>query len=183
MDEVLPDEQAICVECGMCCDGTLFLYAHLNTGERGNLPPLIEEKSYSSDGRDYFRLPCDYFSGRCTIYSLKKADVCSAFRCMLLKNYETGGISVEDAIKTVHDARAILEEITGQFYRITGYRGKAFFKEMLREMGRMQEKTAGGTPDPDFELLLARCNILEALLIRHFLPEGEFEKYMVPDNS
>ena len=31
-------EQEICVTCGFCCDGTLFKYAVLQSGERGNLP-------------------------------------------------------------------------------------------------------------------------------------------------
>ena len=35
------EEQRICVGCGCCCDGTLFVNAGLNPGERGGLPGQI----------------------------------------------------------------------------------------------------------------------------------------------
>ena len=46
-------------------------------------------------------------------------------------------------------------------------------------------KAAGGESPVghEYDLLLARCNIFEALLIKHFLSEGEFEKYMMPDKE
>jgi len=36
-----------------------------------------------------------------------------------------------------------------------------------------------GVPAGDFEMLLIRCNILEALLIKAFMPAEEFEKYVM----
>ncbi|MBE0674536.1 MAG: hypothetical protein IH591_07745, partial [Bacteroidales bacterium] len=85
--EAPAEEQAICVVCGFCCDGTLFVNAGLNQGERGSgLPEKIEQASFSEGGRDYFRLPCNYFSGKCSIYDRNRADVCSSFRCQLLKD-------------------------------------------------------------------------------------------------
>ncbi|MBK7488875.1 MAG: hypothetical protein IPI74_03485 [Bacteroidales bacterium] len=94
------------MNCGLCCDATLFLHATLQPGERGHLPEKIEEAGSTGDGGDYFLLPCGYFSGACTIYDCQRADVCSTFRCRLLKVFAGGGISQADALRTVREAVA-----------------------------------------------------------------------------
>ncbi len=37
-----PKEQDLCVNCGFCCDGTIFMHAVLIQGEKGNLPEKIQ---------------------------------------------------------------------------------------------------------------------------------------------
>jgi hypothetical protein len=180
--EVSTEEQSICVACGMCCDGTLFLHAYLNAGERGNLPEKIERQSYSKDGKDYFRLPCGYFKGLCMIYDRERADVCSAYRCQLLKNYAAGRITLDAAMKVVHDAVNTRKELMAQYMIFSGSRRRIFFKKLLRELGKIQEGASAEVPVRiEYDMLLARCNIFEALLIKHFLSDAEFEKYMKPD--
>lgn len=182
--EVSSEEQAICVTCGMCCDGTLFMHAHLNAGERGNLPEKIERQSYSKGGKDYFRLPCRYFKGWCTIYDRERADVCSGYRCQLLKNFEAGKITLETGMKVVFDAINMRKEIMARFSAFSGSTRRLYFKKLLRELGKTQEGASAEVPvSLEYEMLLARCNIFEALLIKHFLSEGEFEKYMMPESK
>ena len=53
-DQAPAEEQKICVGCGFCCDGTLFVHAVLNPGERGSLPEKIEENAYSEGEKDLF---------------------------------------------------------------------------------------------------------------------------------
>jgi len=53
-------EQQICLKCGLCCDGTMFVQAIPQKGEKGNLPEKIE-KNYKKDTEgEYFKLPCPY---------------------------------------------------------------------------------------------------------------------------
>jgi len=164
----------------MCCDGTLFLHAHLDAGERGNLPEKIEENSYSKDGKDYFSLPCLYFDVKCTIYDQKKANVCSGYRCQLLKDFAEGRLTPDDALAVVIDAVTMRDQILVQFKAFSGSSHKIYFKKLLREMGKIQESfEEGATVDPAFDMLLARCNIFEALLIRHFSPAREFDKMIM----
>jgi len=174
------DEQKICIKCGMCCDGTLFFHAHLDPGERGNLPEKIEENSYSKDGKDFFRLPCPYFDGRCTIYDQKKANVCSGYRCQLLKDFAEAKLTLDEALMVVSDALTMRDQILEQYRVFSCSRRKIYFKKLLREMGKIQESLEDGAPaDWGFEMLLAQCNIFEALLIRHFSPAGEFDKMIM----
>lgn len=172
-----PDEQKICVTCGFCCDGTLFLHAHLNPGERGHLPAKIEQAGYSVEGNDYFRLPCSYFDRKCTIYNEKKADVCSDYRCQLLKDFAVGSITLEGALAVVREGKQMRARVMNDFKKFSGRREEIYFKQLLREMGKIQESAnEARNVSKEFEILMARCNIFEALLIKHFLFKGEFEK-------
>ena len=174
------EEQAVCIGCGLCCDGTLFAYAVLNPGERGNLPEKLEEQSYTEDGKDYFSLPCQYFEGKCMIYNLKRADVCSSYRCRLLKDLAAAKITTDDAHGLVYGAKEMRDEILEHYRDLSGEKERIHFKELLVKLGK-----PGKTPDEGstyiakYDLLIARCNILEALLIKYFRPEEDFEKMIM----
>lgn len=170
-------EQEVCVGCGFCCDGTLFLQAGLRKGEKGGLPDKIERNVVSGKEGDYFVLPCGYFDGKCTIYASKRAVVCSAYRCQLLNNMAESKITLSEARETVLKARRLREEILNEFRQITGYDGPLYFRKVLSEMGKLiQGSKDGGTGVEKIEILMARCNIFESLLIKHFRSESDFDK-------
>jgi hypothetical protein len=171
------EEQEICKECGLCCDGTLFSFAGLYPGERSDLPEKIKKKSFTEGDKDYFYLPCLYFSGKCTIYTFKRADVCSSYRCQLLKDLSEGKMTMDVAHGLVRKAIKMRTEIMEQYRTISGEKRKTYFKKLLTELGKIGESlTEGTTVCNQYDLLLARCNIFEALLIKYFRSEGDFEK-------
>ena len=133
------EEQNVCVTCGMCCDGTLFLHAVLNNGERGSLPERIEERSYTEDRKDYFRLPCLYFEGKCMIYEQKRADVCSGYRCQLLHDLAGKKIAVDDALAVVARARIMRDEVLHRFRDISGNQDRLTFRQLLTELGKFNK--------------------------------------------
>jgi hypothetical protein len=182
--EAEADEQRICVSCGFCCDGTLFLQAQLNNGERGHLPEKIEQQSFRVGDQEWFRLPCLYFTGKCTVYDKEKADVCSAYRCQLLNDFAGGKVSLHDAIESVREAVGMRKEIMKEYQRISGNTEDINFRQLLLELGRIQKPATEKEPlQMDYEMLLARCNIFAALLIKHFRSAADFEKMMIGDQT
>lgn len=178
--EAPPGEQSICVTCGFCCDGTLFAHACLLSGERGHLPEKIEQHSFSEGDNDYFRLPCDYFSAKCTIYDRTRADVCSAYRCQLLRDFAEGRVPLEEALDIVRQAILMREKLIEQYHRITGNNTDINFRQLLIELGKIQktipEKETAGM---DIEMLVAGCNIFEALLIKNIRSASDFESLIM----
>jgi len=173
------EEQTVCITCGFCCDGTLFLHAVLNPGERESLPAKIEQNIYTENEKDYFRLPCLYFSGKCTIYDRKRADVCSSYRCQLLKDFAEEKITLQNALETVREAIKTRTELTEQYQRISGKNTQINFRNLLLELGKMLESAMNEKMfSPDYDMLVTRCNIFEALLIKHFRSASDFEKMM-----
>ena len=172
-------EQEICLKCGMCCDGTLFLHASLNPGERGNLPEKIERNTFNESEKEYFRLPCLYFDSKCMIYDIKRADVCSRYRCQLLIDLATDKVSKKTAIEIVREAHRQRQEIFKEYHNLSDEKRVLFFKELphvlLRKIGSVN---CNEMTKKRYELLLGSCNILEALLIRHIRSEGDFKDLM-----
>ena len=179
--EKAPDqEQKICVECGFCCDATLFVHAVLNPGEKGNLPEGIEANVFSEGERDYFRQPCRYFEGRCTIYNRKRADVCGAYRCQLLRDFAGGKITFDQAMDIVEKAKTVRSELLDQYGKLSGSVRNIPFMEVLKELGKNPRQDGrNASAGVEYELLLVRCNIFEALLIRHFRSVNDFEKLVM----
>jgi hypothetical protein len=174
------DEQSICITCGYCCDGTLFMQAHLNPGERGYLPLRIEENSYSDGESDYFKLPCLYFSEKCTIYDKKRADICSGYRCQLLKDFAGEKMTIDDALNIVREAGHMLEDIFTEYRHISGDDSEMYFRNLLQVLGRIQKRDEDEEPLlEEYETLLAKCNIFEALLIKNFRSAGDFDKMKI----
>jgi hypothetical protein len=97
------DSSALCGRCAMCCNGTLFnsarLAAHEKPIRRGDGLKLAKIK-----GQTFFLQPCAYEScGRCTIYE-SRFEVCRAFKCALLRRYESGEVDFEEAQSTIAKA-------------------------------------------------------------------------------
>ena len=58
------------------------------------------------------------------------------------------------------------------------------FAGILRELGKRRENADGDdVSSTDHDIIQARCNIFEALLIRHFRPSGDFEKIVMKINQ
>ena len=107
------ESSALCLRCGLCCDGTLFFSVGLKpdeveSAERNGLSPR------PSDSGDEFRQPCPCLDGTaCRIYRERPAS-CRRFRCELLKSVETGDQSVGDAQAIIAEARR-LREVADRF--------------------------------------------------------------------
>jgi len=173
------EEQSICVTCGFCCDGTLFAHACLNQGERGHLPAKIEAESFTEDGSDYFRLPCHYFMSKCSIYDRRRADVCSSYRCQLLKDFAAGKVTLNDALGVISDAMNMRDRLLEQYRKMSDNGAVITFRQLLTVLGTLQKGATEKEPlSIGYEMLLAGCNIFEALMIKNLRSADDFEKMM-----
>ena len=175
-------EQSICITCGFCCDGTLFNRATLQPGEQGTLPQKMEESYFRDGEKEFFRLPCQYFDGKCTIYDQKKAHICSSFRCELLKDFSGEKITQEAALRLVANATRQRTEIRELANKLIGTPLDIPFRNLLEKVRHVVDaKEENGEPkERELEILLAKCTIFEALLIRHFKPAKDFDSMKVP---
>jgi len=175
------EEQQICVTCGFCCDGTLFWHATVQPGEKGTLPEKIEQNYQKGKEGEWFTLPCFYFHGKCTIYEQKRAGVCSSYRCQLLKDLAEKKITLHDALEFVKKAGTMREELIEEYLRISGKEKRPYFKELLTELGNVQKSLKGNDElNVAYDLLIAHCNIFEALLIKHIRSTTDFNDMMTP---
>lgn len=98
---------ALCTSCGLCCDG--FLHGHVvlepNEVERAKALglPLL------TDGRCGFSQPCPKLvECCCSIYDVRPS-ACSGYECRLLEKLVSGDVTLDAALQTVVQARAMAD--------------------------------------------------------------------------
>lgn len=70
----------LCLDCGLCCDGSLFWAVPVAAVDPAPVP---------RDAEGRLRQPCPRFDGRCTIYAERPA-ACRAFDCRVLQIVRAG---------------------------------------------------------------------------------------------
>ena len=87
-----PGLSALCVECGLCCDGSLFRFLPVETSELPHYETL-KLPVVTQSGRLAMRLPCAKLVGRCcTIYEQRPLG-CRGFVCHLGHLLEQGEVA------------------------------------------------------------------------------------------
>jgi hypothetical protein len=92
--------EALCLSCGLCCDGTLFTHVALTDEEGKRL------------GLKVLRQPCPSLGAgcRCAVYA-QRPKGCARFVCMLGRAHEDGEVSLDDAVALVREAQALRDAL------------------------------------------------------------------------
>ena len=95
----------LCLQCGLCCDGSLFADVELAARETTALEVLgLEIEDGEKREPALLLLPCAAFKRkRCSIYP-HRPDCCRTFECRLLKQVESGAISIDRAEEKIGNA-------------------------------------------------------------------------------
>ena len=114
------DEQQLCLECGMCCNGVIFGDVKLREGDDA---ARLESLGLRMKGKRAFSQPCAALEGcRCRIYE-ERPKYCREFECVVLENVKSGRLK-----KTV--ARGIIREAKKRVTRV---------ERLLNELGDRNE--------------------------------------------
>jgi hypothetical protein len=105
----------LCLDCGLCCDGTLFSHVKVTAAEREALVGLGIGTGHKR-GHAVMWLPCGKLEGKCcTVYAARPGG-CRAFVCALGAKLTRKEVSLDDAKAQVREmlARlAALREVLG----------------------------------------------------------------------
>lgn len=131
LDETL---SSICVNCGLCCDGSLFNKGRIwNEEDRATAENLHLSTFTQPDDKIYFSLPCPYFKSCCSIYDRPRPLTCSKFFCEPLKQLQKGELSGAKARKTVETAVTARNEVMKLAQQSEGYKDLSF-PQLMREI-------------------------------------------------
>lgn len=113
--QVTDPAQSLCVRCGLCCDGTIFDHARLVPADD---PARLEDGGFivspTKTGTG-FALPCHHHQDRiCTLYQQWRPTICHTFRCRLLRRFDAGEISLEEAQGIIDRTTALADRVWAQ---------------------------------------------------------------------
>ncbi len=92
---------SLCLECGFCCDGTMFSDVPLEPDAK-----VPHAAIGARPGDPGFAQPCPALDGcACTVYA-QRPKTCRAFRCAALSGFEDGSLSRGEAQATLDEVRS-----------------------------------------------------------------------------
>lgn len=101
----------LCLNCGLCCDSTLFADVKLRPDDDAKRLAQLGLALTRKGGKSAFFQPCNCFGGiYCKIYHDRPAQ-CRAFECGLLKKVAEGGMSVDAALKKISRAKTLANRV------------------------------------------------------------------------
>ncbi len=163
------EEQELCVSCGFCCDRTLFDIAKVYDDDE--LLGSFKENETEIDGQRYFKLPCECFNQKCTIYDKPKPKICSVFICNLLHKGKDGEISLEEALPIVANAKKLRDELIEEYEELMGVR------KTFREIFVQSFKDKSFDTDPAKKIIKYKAHLLDILISKEFKSKESFDMF------
>lgn len=107
------DGSQLCLACGLCCHGLLHDWARIEKQEIAAAQKLGMHTEIHPDGAA-FSLPCPcHQDGRCAVYE-ERLSPCREYRCKLLRGYQAGQVSWNEALRRVQRARQLMASLRGR---------------------------------------------------------------------
>jgi hypothetical protein len=127
---------ALCLACGLCCQGTIYVHADLLPEEAARLRRRSLPVVPSPAGGERLALPAScHARGRCTIYE-ERPRICAEYRCDQLRGLEDGSIALDDALERVARAKALAARLSGRLRRLEPGPG-AIWDMLMRYQARV----------------------------------------------
>ena len=79
--------------------------------------------------------------GSCTIYE-NRFEICRSFRCALLKRYQAGEVSLDDAFAKVETAKQLLEAVVGEDPEAARADGRRRMRSELADLNSVPDEQA-----------------------------------------
>ncbi len=106
------EANALCMQCGLCCDGTFYGSVVIAEAEAPRLE-RVGLRIVQSDGAAVMPQPCSALRGcLCAVYE-ERPSACARYECTLRKKVGAGEDSLEDATAKVTKMRELLAAIRG----------------------------------------------------------------------
>lgn len=130
----------LCVDCGMCCDGTLFERARANMPNDNELIKKFGLTPLIINDKPFFKLPCHHFEKCCTVYNNERPSICSEFMCNPLRKYEKGDISFVEVEKIINETLIIRSQIVNKYKKINLFKDLNFveFRVKLKNLTKIE---------------------------------------------
>ena len=106
----ISDGTKLCLECGLCCTDVFLGKATIYSHEDRECAKAFNATFISDNGKEYFKLPCPAYEGKCSIYP-HTPSVCQKHECNLLKSILADNIKLERALTVVQEIKQVIHTI------------------------------------------------------------------------
>lgn len=149
-------DSSLCLECGLCCDGTVFAAMSIEADERDYVESLGLTTTPDGD-RFVSPQPCPGFQdGCCSLYTIGRPHACGWYSCQLLYARRHGTMSHDDCLAVVAEVRGV----AGEVERAVGLPDGAFTRAAVTDYVEEHAPDADPAQHRDFLLAFTRLAAL-----------------------
>jgi hypothetical protein len=148
-NEILSPADTLCVTCGLCCTGHLFLWAKLKSVEVQTVRGLgLNVLGVEPENRG-FGLPCPLWDGKCPIHtSPDYPHACRTYKCKLLKQVIDESTPLSDALDVIEQAKSMIAELKTL---LPDSRSNNFRERLVAHLEHLDTLTTLRDADLDFQ--------------------------------
>ena len=162
----MKDLSSICLSCGLCCDGTLIGFVHLDAEE---VPEVRKHMNIEEErGHGFFLHPCQRYCDGCTIYAHRPKQ-CGLFKCGLLKSVEQEELQFANALEAIEELKALKSSIEENLISLAfELKSSSFYfriVELKKRLMKLEQSTHLSNED---QLLRHSLKEFDALLLEKF---------------
>lgn len=170
-NENLSPADTLCVTCGLCCTGHLFLWAKLKSVEVETVRGLgLNVLGVEPENRG-FGLPCPLWAGKCPIHtSPDYPHACRTYKCKLLKQVIDESTPLPEALEIIEQAKAMIKELKTV---LPESKSNNFRERLVAHLDYLEELPTLGAADRQFQ---QKARELLLLYRKQLAVKGLFEK-------
>jgi Fe-S-cluster containining protein len=161
----------ICLDCALCCDGTLYTSAPVDVAD--DREPLESAGVHwmKIEGRTTFGLPCPAVAGGCCSIYERRPVVCREVSCLLRLRYDAGLVSFDDARSRIARLKEMRDRIRPQLESFLGTPGPHAIADLFKLLSAEFDGKASALRErPEHADLLLDVAAIRLLIRRHFDP-------------
>jgi len=183
-DKMLPGNSEIgniCIECGLCCDGSMFKHAGIDKSDDMIFLKQTGFESVIDHDKLFFHLPCKGQEGkRCLLYhDARRFKVCKTFQCKLLKQYLSGDITYSTAMSVIQEILVRRQSVKAfsEILHTDHHSREPSLFSFIRELYQ-----SGKMEDPAFRKTYSK-QILDCFIFRELLKRSFYKKNNVDEKK
>ena len=163
--------QTLCKSCGLCCNGSLFIWTKLKSVELVPAQALGLKVFGPEPSQRGFSQPCSLWDGQCTIYaSPNYPHACQKYKCKLLKEVTDETVPLANALSIIQQTKKMIDELE---MLLPVSSNNNFRERLVAQIERLQESVQQGESDPEF---LRKVGELLTLYEKRFGVKGLIER-------
>ena len=163
-----PANTNICVNCGLCCDGSYLTFVPLRNGDNQEALEKAGIALYQEKSSVCFDLPCPaYHNGICMVYNDRPV-VCREYQCGLLIKHNNGRIDTANALTLIATTVRLRNEVRTALESLLNPGNGIAFQELLRLFTEYVENIPPLERTPETNRTLLNIASFQALILKNF---------------
>lgn len=164
------EQQSLCLSCGLCCDGTIFGRVQLKEGDQPIPLQAGGIQILKKGDASYFKQPClAYQQNCCQVYADRPAN-CQRYRCALLKKYERGEVSWDDARQRIDRVRELKSRLKSEMVGIFPDSYQMSLPQILKAAPEQKELATNPALLKTWGQAMLLLSALQDCIQQHFQP-------------